>query len=102
MRVCVLDYRMLQRAVRRAAASSCSGASLARKPTRDHCQRPTTLAACRYDQYSDAWDTSVVINVLGEDVRFFHANKKGVDRVFIDHPTFLAKARSTTRTASLC
>jgi hypothetical protein len=33
----------------------------------------------------------VVINVLGEDVRFFHSKKKGVDRVFIDHPTFLSK-----------
>ena len=46
---------------------------------------------CRYDQYSDAWDTSVVVNILGEDVRFFHSKKKGVDRVFVDHPMFLAK-----------
>ena len=26
-----------------------------------------------------------------QDVRFFHENKKGVDRVFVDHPDFLAK-----------
>lgn len=47
----------------------------------------------RYDQYSDAWDTSVVINVDGEPVRFFHSVKKGVHRVWIDHPWFLAKVR---------
>ncbi len=41
---------------------------------------------CSYDQYSDCWDTSVVINVDGEPVRFFHAIKNGVHRVFIDHP----------------
>ena len=29
--------------------------------------------------------------MLGEDVRFFHSNKKGVDRVFVDHPSFLSK-----------
>ncbi|KAL4426486.1 hypothetical protein ABPG77_008344, partial [Micractinium sp. CCAP 211/92] len=45
--------------------------------------------APRYDQYQDAWDTSVVINVLGEDVRFFHTVKKGVHRVWVDHPWFL-------------
>ena len=49
--------------------------------------------APRYDQYSDAWDTSVTVNVLGEDVRFFHTNKSGVDRVFIDHDMFLSKVR---------
>eukprot|EP00213_Chloropicon_mariensis_P001391 CAMPEP_0197477036 /NCGR_PEP_ID=MMETSP1309-20131121/12939_1 /TAXON_ID=464262 /ORGANISM="Genus nov. species nov., Strain RCC998" /LENGTH=625 /DNA_ID=CAMNT_0043017737 /DNA_START=119 /DNA_END=1992 /DNA_ORIENTATION=+ len=52
--------------------------------------------APRYDQYSDAWDTSVVIDVLGEQVRFFHSKKKGVDRVFIDHPCFLAKVYGKT------
>lgn len=36
-----------------------------------------------------------MINVLGEDVRFFHSKKKGVDRVFIDHPAFLSKVRSS-------
>jgi len=52
--------------------------------------------APRYDQYAGAWDTSVVINVLGKDVRFFHENKKGVDRVFVDHPDFLAKVWGKT------
>jgi granule-bound starch synthase len=47
--------------------------------------------ACSYDQYYDAWDTSVVIKVDGEDVRFFHSIKKGVHRVWVDHPWFLAK-----------
>lgn len=50
----------------------------------------------RYDQYSDAWDTSVVVEVDGEPVRFFHTHKKGVDRVFIDHPSFLAKVWGKT------
>ena len=26
-----------------------------------------------------------------ETVRFFHCYKRGVDRVFVDHPLFLAK-----------
>ena len=51
------------------------------------------VCMCRYDQYSDAWDTSITLNVLGEEVRFFHSNKSGVDRVFVDHPMFLAKVR---------
>lgn len=41
--------------------------------------------APRFDQYADAWDTSVVINVDGEDVRFFHTVKQGVHRVWVDH-----------------
>jgi granule-bound starch synthase len=45
----------------------------------------------RYDQYKEAWDTSVTANVCGEEVRFFHAKIKGVDRVFVDNPLFLAK-----------
>lgn len=45
----------------------------------------------RYDQYSDGWDTAITIKVCGENVRFFHTKKKGVDRVFVDHPSFLAK-----------
>ena len=45
----------------------------------------------RYDQYADGWDTSVVLNIDGQEVRFFHAVKKGVHRVFVDHPWFLAK-----------
>lgn len=32
----------------------------------------------------DAWDTSVAINVDGEDVRYFHTRKSGVDRIWID------------------
>lgn len=52
--------------------------------------------APRYDQYSDGWDTSISINVDGEDVRFFHAVKKGVHRVFVDHPWFLAKVWGKT------
>ena len=49
-----------------------------------------------YDQYADGWDTSVVVNVDGEDVRFFHAVKKGVHRVFVDHPWFLSKVWGKT------
>jgi glycogen synthase len=52
--------------------------------------------APRYDQYKDAWDTSVVIDVMGEPVRFFHSMKDGVDRVFVDHPWFLAKVWGKT------
>nr|CAH04621.1 UDP-glucose-glycogen glucosyltransferase precursor [Guillardia theta] len=51
--------------------------------------------APRYDQYYDAWDTEFTAEVpLGDTtttVRFFHAFKKGVDRVFVDHPLFLEK-----------
>ncbi|KXZ51655.1 hypothetical protein GPECTOR_11g109 [Gonium pectorale] len=57
--------------------------------------RVMTIAP-RYDQYADAWDTSVVINVMGEQVRFFHSIKKGVHRVWIDHPWFLAKVWGKT------
>jgi hypothetical protein len=32
----------------------------------------------------DAWDTSVTVNVLGEDVRYFHTNKSGVQRIWVD------------------
>ncbi|KAE9615336.1 hypothetical protein Lal_00048515 [Lupinus albus] len=49
----------------------------------------------RYDQYKDAWDTSVIVEVkVGnrtEKVGFFHCYKRGVDRVFVDHPVFLEK-----------
>uniref|UniRef100_A0A7S0MWB4 Starch synthase, chloroplastic/amyloplastic n=1 Tax=Pyramimonas obovata TaxID=1411642 RepID=A0A7S0MWB4_9CHLO len=50
----------------------------------------------RYDQYKGAWDTSVTTNVIGEDIRFFHEKKKGVDRVFVDSPLFLAKVWGKT------
>lgn len=52
--------------------------------------------APRYDQYYDGWDTSITTQVCGENVRFFHAKKQGVDRVFIDHPSFLAKVWGKT------
>ncbi|CAN1831257.1 Granule-bound starch synthase 1, chloroplastic/amyloplastic [Linum perenne] len=49
----------------------------------------------RYDQYKDAWDTGVEIEVkildTTEKARFFHCYKRGVDRVFVDHPLFLAR-----------
>lgn len=50
----------------------------------------------RYDQYYDGWDTSITAKICGETVRFFHAKKQGVDRVFIDHPFFLAKVWGKT------
>ncbi|KAJ1257812.1 hypothetical protein BS78_10G024900 [Paspalum vaginatum] len=54
----------------------------------------------RYDQYKDAWDTSVVAEIkMGdryERVRFFHCYKRGVDRVFIDHPSFLERVWGKT------
>lgn len=52
--------------------------------------------APRYDQYADAWDTSITIDVMGEQVRFFHTVEKGVDRVWVDHPAFLAKVWGKT------
>lgn len=52
--------------------------------------------APRFDQYEDAWDTSVTASVDGKEVRFFHTNKKGVDRVWVDHPSFLAKVWGKT------
>ena len=50
----------------------------------------------RYDQYKGAWDTSVRVDALGKQVGFFHEHKKGVDRVFVDHPLFLAKVWGKT------
>lgn len=54
----------------------------------------------RYDQYKDAWDTNVVVELkVGdrtETVRFFHCYKRGVDRVFVDHPLFLEKVWGKT------
>ncbi|XP_072061864.1 granule-bound starch synthase 1, chloroplastic/amyloplastic isoform X2 [Arachis hypogaea] len=58
--------------------------------------------APRYDQYKDAWDTSIQVEVkIGdrtEKVRFFHCYKRGVDRVFVDHPMFLEKVWGKTGT----
>ncbi|KAJ7963419.1 Starch synthase, chloroplastic/amyloplastic [Quillaja saponaria] len=63
--------------------------------------RVMTIAP-RYDQYKDAWDTEVEVEVqLGDTtskVRFFHCYKRGVDRVFIDHPIFLEKVWGKTGT----
>ncbi|TYI14540.1 hypothetical protein ES332_A08G127500v1 [Gossypium tomentosum] len=54
----------------------------------------------RYDQYKDAWDTSVLVDLKVGDkvvtVRFFHCYKRGVDRVFVDHPMFLEKVWGKT------
>ncbi|KAJ8764944.1 hypothetical protein K2173_010409 [Erythroxylum novogranatense] len=54
----------------------------------------------RYDQYKDAWDTSVFVEIQVGDrieaVRFFHCYKRGVDRVFVDHPFFLEKVWGET------
>lgn len=54
----------------------------------------------RYDQYKDSWDTNVSVDVkVGdrtETVRFFHVYKRGVDRVFVDHPSFLEKVWGKT------
>ncbi|XP_057969694.1 granule-bound starch synthase 1, chloroplastic/amyloplastic [Malania oleifera] len=54
----------------------------------------------RYDQYRDCWDTNVAVEIkVGdriETVRFFHCYKRGVDRVFVDHPMFLEKVWGKT------
>jgi len=54
----------------------------------------------RYDQYKDSWDTGVSIDIkVGdktESVRFFHVYKRGVDRIFVDHPWFLEKVWGKT------
>ncbi|PIA34528.1 hypothetical protein AQUCO_03700066v1 [Aquilegia coerulea] len=61
--------------------------------------RVMTIAP-RHDQYKDAWDTNVVVEIkVGdniETVRFFHSYKRGVDRVFVDHPWFLEKVWGKT------
>ncbi|WOL13062.1 granule-bound starch synthase 1, chloroplastic/amyloplastic [Canna indica] len=54
----------------------------------------------RFDQYEDAWDTRCLVELrVGnriETVRFFHCYKRGVDRVFVDHPMFLEKVWGKT------
>jgi len=60
------------------------------------CTTQVMSVSPRYDQYKTAWDTSVTTNVLGEDIRFFHEVRKGVDRVFVDSPLFLAKVWGKT------
>ena len=52
----------------------------------------TTQLWCRFDQYADAWDTSVTLSVDGQEVRFFHCvDRYGVNRVWVDHNSFLSK-----------
>ncbi|XP_038906878.1 granule-bound starch synthase 1, chloroplastic/amyloplastic [Benincasa hispida] len=62
--------------------------------------RVMTIAP-RYDQYKDAWDTNVTVEMqVGDEiltVRFFHCYKRGVDRVFVDHPIFLEKVWGKTK-----
>ncbi|XP_008775302.2 granule-bound starch synthase 1, chloroplastic/amyloplastic [Phoenix dactylifera] len=54
----------------------------------------------RYDQYKDGWDANVLVELKVRDrteiVRFFHSYKRGVDRVFVDHPAFLEKVWGKT------
>lgn len=54
----------------------------------------------RYDQYKDAWDTSVLVELRVGDkvytIRYFHCYKRGVDRVFVDHPFFVEKVWGKT------
>lgn len=52
--------------------------------------------APRYDQYYDAWDTSVSSTIMGEKVNYFHTVDQGVDRVWVDNPLFLAKVWGKT------
>ncbi|XP_027337652.1 granule-bound starch synthase 1, chloroplastic/amyloplastic-like [Abrus precatorius] len=63
--------------------------------------RVMTIAP-RHDQYKDAWDTNVIVELkVGdrtEKVRYFHCYKRGVDRVFVDHPMFLEKVWGKTGT----
>ncbi|XP_023520496.1 granule-bound starch synthase 1, chloroplastic/amyloplastic-like [Cucurbita pepo subsp. pepo] len=62
--------------------------------------RVMTIAP-RYDQYKDSWDTDVTAEVKVGDqmftIRFFHCYKRGVDRVFVDHPIFLQKVWGKTK-----
>ncbi|MED6181934.1 hypothetical protein PIB30_024122 [Stylosanthes scabra] len=63
--------------------------------------RVMTIAP-RYDQYKDAWDTTIQVEAKVADrtetVRYFHCYKRGVDRVFVDHPVFLEKVWGKTGT----
>jgi hypothetical protein len=57
---------------------------------------PHPPAPPSYDQYADAWDTSITADIDGETVRFFHTVDRGVDRVWVDHDAFLARVRGKT------
>ncbi|KAF6162626.1 hypothetical protein GIB67_003172 [Kingdonia uniflora] len=60
-----------------------------------HGDLPPAMAVDGYNQYKDAWNTTVSIEIkVGdkiETVQFFHCYKRGVDRVFVDQPIFLEK-----------
>ena len=43
--------------------------------------------APRYKNYTNAWDTGVRISLDGHEISYYHAIDRGVDRVFIDHPS---------------
>ena len=58
--------------------------------------RVITIAP-RYDQYWDAWDTSVSLNVQGEEVRFFHRRAGQPAR---EHPC-RPRPRAALRAAAL-
>jgi len=61
--------------------------------------RVMTIAP-RYDQYAEAWDTGywshVPMGDTAEPVHAFHAFQSKVDRVFIDHDSFLSKVPRKT------
>ena len=57
--------------------------------------RVMTIAP-RWDQYADAWDTAVSVDVGGETVRFFHTKRSGVDHVWVDSPIFLERVWGKT------
>ena len=52
-----------------------------------------------YDQYAQAWDCGIEVPVgdNGDSVRYFHTKgKDNVERVFVDHESFLAKVWGKT------
>ncbi|KAL7068204.1 glycosyl transferase, group 1 family protein [Cryptosporidium serpentis] len=55
----------------------------------------------RWDQYSDAWDTSVHFDfeIDGRVIttRYFHTFRNNVDYVFVDHPLFLERIKGLTQ-----
>lgn len=43
----------------------------------------------RYAEYDDTEDTGVAVELLGHsEIRYFHRRHKGVDWVFVDHPSY--------------
>jgi len=41
----------------------------------------------RYKSYPEAWDTGIKQTINGHTLGFYHCSDRGVDRVFIDHPS---------------